>query len=110
MKKIEAEQLKEMRANNQPLLLVNTLDEADFTTTKIPGAVNVPQASEDFTERVEQIAGGKDQRVIVYCANTECQSSKTGAETLEAAGFTDVYDFEAGAKGWRDAGDTLAPS
>lgn len=108
MKKIDAEQLKEMRGKNQELLLVNTLGEENFGKTKIPGAVNVPQSDDDFVDRVEQLAGSKDKAVIVYCANTECDSSKHAAEKLEQAGFGEVYDFEAGAQGWKDAGEVLA--
>lgn len=108
MKKIDAEQLKEMRAKNQKLLLVNTLGAEQFETTKIPGAVNAPESEDDFARRVEQLAGGKDMPVVVYCADTECGSSKQAAEKLEQAGFSEVYDFEAGAEGWKDAGEALA--
>lgn len=108
MKKISAEQLKAMRDRNEDFLLVNTLDEEHFEMTRIPGAINLPQSHDDFVRRVEERAGGKDKQVVVYCANTECESSKQAAKKLDEAGFTNVYDFEDGAKGWKDAGEKLA--
>lgn len=108
MKKIDAQQLKAMRDRNEDFLLVNTLDEEHFNATRIPGATNIPQSHDDFVRRIEELAGGKDKQIVVYCANTQCESSKQGAKKLGAAGFTNVSDFEDGAQGWKDAGEQLA--
>lgn len=101
MKTITARELRKMREANEPFTLVNTLSGEDFAKTKIPGAVNVPQEDADFAQRVEKHAGGKDQPVVVYCASIRCNSSSNGAEKLDQAGFTEVYDFEEGAEGWQ---------
>lgn len=37
----------------------------------------------------------------------QCDSSTKAAKRLDAAGFESVYDFEAGAKGWQEAGEKL---
>jgi rhodanese-related sulfurtransferase len=104
MKKvISAQQLRKLRDAGEEFLLVNTLPTEHFADTKLPGAVNIPQEDADFAERVENKAGGKERTVVVYCANMQCDSSTQGAEKLVAAGFTDVYDFEAGAQGWKQA-------
>ncbi|WP_425395863.1 rhodanese-like domain-containing protein [Aeoliella sp.] len=104
MQKLTAAQLDQAKQQGKRFLLVNTLDEAHFDKTNIEGAVNIPQQDDDFVERVEKQAGGKDQPVVVYCANTECSSSTQAAEKLEKAGFTNVYDFESGAEGWKESG------
>lgn len=101
MKTITARELRKMREANEQFTLINTLSSEDFASTKIPGAINVPQEDADFAERVEKHAGGKDQPVVVYCAKMTCNSSANGAEKLEKAGFTDVYDMEEGAEGWQ---------
>jgi rhodanese-related sulfurtransferase len=108
MKTLTAEKLTKLRDENHDFLLINTLDESQFGKTKIPGSINIPQAQEDFVERVEQEAGGKDKKIVVYCANEQCNSSPQAAEKLEQAGFTEVYDFETGAEGWQEAGQELA--
>lgn len=108
MNKLTATELDRVKQQGKKFLLVNTLSESDFEKTKIENAVNIPQEDDDFVERVEQQAGGKDQPVVVYCASTECSSSTKAAEKLDNAGFTNVYDFEAGAKGWKETGHRMA--
>jgi rhodanese-related sulfurtransferase len=50
--------------------------------------------------RVEELAESKDQMIIVYCANIDCDSSTKAAEKLDEAGFTKVFDYRVGAEGW----------
>lgn len=106
MKNVDTSELKQMLRSDD-LLVINTLDEEHFEKTRIPGTVNIPQSREDFVDRVRSQAGSQDRRIVTYCAGLECNSSKKGAEKLEAAGFTEVYDFEAGAEGWQEAGEKL---
>jgi len=108
MRTLTADQLRELKDRNEDFLLINTLDEKHFEKTKIPGSMNIPQSRDDFAQRVEQEAGGRDKMVVVYCANEACDSSPSAAKKLEAAGFTNVYDFESGAEGWKEAGQSLA--
>lgn len=106
MKTVNANELKQLLDND--VLLVNTLPEDKFESTKIEGSVNIPQNSPDFVQRVKDTAG--DRAVVVYCANQQCDSSTKAAQKLDAAGFSNIYDFAAGAKGWEEAGETLAAS
>lgn len=108
MTTVTAQQVKQMRDKNEDFLLINTLNEESFPKTEIPGSINIPQAAADFVQKVEEEAGDKDKKIVVYCANKQCDSSPTAAKKLEAAGFTNVYDFEAGAEGWQEAGEQLA--
>lgn len=101
MHTITAQDLKHMRDRGEDFLLVNSLPTQYFNDTKIPGAVNIPEKDDDFAERVEQRAGGKEKTVVVYCANSSCDSSAKAADKLEAAGFQDVWKFEEGAEGWK---------
>jgi rhodanese-related sulfurtransferase len=108
MNAITTEQLEKKQQDKSNCLLVNTLDAEHFEKTKIPGSVNIPQSSDDFTSQVEQQAGGKEKEVVVYCASEACHSSDEAAEKLEKAGFTNVSDFAAGAEGWKNTGHELA--
>lgn len=108
MKTLSVQELKDRKQRGENFPLINTLSAEDFGKTKIPDSTNVPLESGDFVSRVEAAAGGKDQPVVVYCASEECQSSTKAAKKLEEAGFTEVYDFEGGAKAWREAGEPLA--
>jgi len=107
MQTISTEELKTLREQDSNLTLINTLPEEHFAQTQIPGSQNIPLESDDFVEQVEKAAGGKDQKVVVYCASTECDSSPKAARKLEEAGFTDVVDYEGGAKAWQESGEKL---
>ena len=102
MKAITTDELKALREKNGELTLVNTLGAESFERTRIPGAVNIPLDSGDFTSRVEQEAGGKDKPVVVYCASSHCNSSEKAAKELEEAGFTAVSRYTGGAAAWQE--------
>jgi rhodanese-related sulfurtransferase len=102
MKTLTTEDLKKVQKAEEPFVLVNVLPAAKFAETEIPGAVSIPMDDPDFAERVSEMAGGKDRPVITYCASEECPASTDAARALEGVGFTDVYDYKAGSKGWRE--------
>ncbi len=108
MQSITADQLKTRQNQGERLTLINTLSEDNFESTKIPGSINIPLEKDDFEQRVKQTIGGKNQPVVVYCASAECPSSTKAAERLESAGFSEVMDFEGGAKEWQEQGGQLA--
>ncbi|QDU88477.1 molybdopterin biosynthesis protein MoeB [Pirellulimonas nuda] len=104
MRTVTPQGLKDMQDAGQKFVLVNTLPADHFEQTKIVGAVNIPESDSDFVDRVKKQAGNKHETVVVYCANSDCDSSTRGARMLEDAGFTHVIDFESGADGWKNAG------
>lgn len=103
VKSIDTAQLKEMKQRNAGLAVVNVLPEEQFSKEHIPDSENVPVAAEEFERRVRQLAGGKDEPIVVYCASEECDASPKAANKLADAGFTAVYDYEAGMRGWKQA-------
>jgi len=99
MKTIDAKSLKQ-RLDQESIPVVNTLPQEYFQKKHIPNSVNIPQDADDFTQRVEQLAGDKSQPVVVYCASQQCDSSTKGGQRLENSGFTNVIDFEGGVEAW----------
>jgi rhodanese-related sulfurtransferase len=79
MKTISAADVQKMRDAEEDFLLVHTLDAENYAATKIPGAKNIPKNDNDFTAKVEQQASSKDKTIVVYCANSRCNSSAQGA-------------------------------
>ena len=75
MKTLTFEQFEDLRAQNQDLLLINTLDEEHFAKTKIPGSKNIPQSADNFVQQVAETAGSKERTIVVYCASEQCNSS-----------------------------------
>lgn len=70
----------------------------------MPGTPNIPVGASDFEERIQAAVPDRDTPVAVYCASPTCRASPEAAEKLERLGYREVYDFEAGMAGWKEAG------
>lgn len=107
MQTLTAQQLKNRMQQDPNLLVINTLDSGDFEVAHIPGTINIPRSGDHFEQEVKNQAGNKAREIVVYCASASCDSSSKAAKALEEAGFQNVYDFEGGTKGWKEAGFEL---
>jgi rhodanese-related sulfurtransferase len=102
--RITADELKDALESDTPPVLINTLPRDAHEAKHIPGSINVPT---DDIDRVETLVPNPDDRIVVYCANADCDASPEAARRLEERGYTNVADFEAGYAGWRQAGYPL---
>ncbi|MWJ28552.1 rhodanese-like domain-containing protein [Halomonas sediminis] len=101
MKAITRDDLKVMNeTEHEDFVLINVLPRDAFNKQHIRTSINIPVKDDDFVEKVEDVAGGKDRKVVVYCANFDCDASPKAAKKLEEAGFTQVYDYEGGTEDW----------
>lgn len=107
MQTIDARKVRDLINMKDAAILVDTLPQETYEKAHIPGAHSVPAKSEDFIERVDDLVDSRNQTVIVYCANEECDLSPTAARKLEDAGYANVLDFEGGIEAWREAGYEL---
>ncbi len=103
-KQISTVDLHDRIERDEDMVLINVLEPEQFETAHIPGSINIPVSSDDFENRVEDAAGGKDRPIVVYCASTACDASAKAAEKLDEAGFSNVDDYEDGTKAWKEAG------
>ncbi|UUO08091.1 rhodanese-like domain-containing protein [Blastopirellula sp. J2-11] len=108
MKAITTAELQNLKERGEAITLINTLPAESFAETHIPDSINIPRDQDDFAEKVEQAVGGKSQPIVVYCASEDCPSSTKAAKELESQGFTNVSDYEGGAKSWKQSGHELA--
>lgn len=101
MQPISKDELRQMNeVNHDDFVLINVLPRDAFNKQHIRTSINIPFDAEDFVELVEQVAGSKDRKIVVYCASHECDASPKAAKKLEDAGFSQVFDFEGGTKEW----------
>lgn len=103
MQTLERDDLAQMLENEDDLTLIEVLAEESFEDFHLPGAWNVPVDADTFDERVQAIAD-KDDTVVVYCWDIDCDASPRAAKRLEELGFSDVLDYAAGKEDWRGAG------
>jgi rhodanese-related sulfurtransferase len=81
--------------------LVEVLPAEDYKKEHLPKAISMPL--EDLTpENAKQLK--KDQAVIVYGANYQCDLSARAAWRLESMGFQEVYRYTPGKEDWIASG------
>ncbi|MBG56832.1 MAG: sulfurtransferase [Porticoccus sp.] len=101
MQTISREELEAMNGSEKrDFVLINVLPREDFRHEHIRTSINIPKASEDFSDEVERVAGSKEREVVLYCANFDCPLSAEAARELDEKGFNHVYDYEGGSADW----------
>lgn len=101
MTTITRDQLKRMNdTQHEDFVLINVLSRESFLEEHIRTSINVPVDDERFVELVESVCGGKERKIVVYCASFACAASPRAAQKLDAAGFSQVFDYEGGSKDW----------
>ncbi|MDX1676808.1 rhodanese-like domain-containing protein [Arsukibacterium sp.] len=103
MKKVTKADIKRLNEIEEAdFVLINVLPKDAFNKKHIRTSINIPfPENDDFVTDVAEVVGeNKNHKIIVYCANKECDASPNAAKTLEKAGFTQVYDYEGGMADW----------
>lgn len=101
---ISADMLHQKLMSDARPVLINVLPNESYMAKRIPGSINIPQEEIDT---IENVVPDKEQDIVVYCANEDCDASPNAAEALIENGYKNVWDFEEGLAGWRNAGYTL---
>lgn len=102
MRTIDRDELKTMRESGDPVTLIEVLPRESFEDFHLPGAINSPVGSEDFDARVRSSVG-KDEEVVVYCRDADCDASPKAAKRMERLGCARVSDYAAGKDDWKAA-------
>ena len=59
-------------------------------------------------EPVKELPAAKNQKLVFYCAATQCKASHAAAEKALEAGYEDVSVMPDGLMGWKNAGQPTA--
>jgi len=103
MQTISREALRKKMQREEPLVLVEVLSQESYNEFHLPGALNIPLDG-DFDDRIQQAVPDKNQKVVVYCKNSECTASPDAAKKMDQLGYRHVYHYEAGKEDWKAAG------
>lgn len=104
IKEISAKELyNELNSSDRPIL-VNALAPEAYIAKRIPGSINIPADKEDI---IKTVVPDTDQKIVVYCANSDCTASPTLAGKLMELNYNNVRDFDPGLTGWRKEGHEL---
>lgn len=99
---ISREEIKTLIASGKKHTIVEALPKQYYEIEHLPGAINIPDDA--VPTNVSGLIPDKNAPVIVYCANTECRNSHTAAEAMRELGYSLVYEYTEGKKGWKEAG------
>ena len=101
MNRITRQDLKRELDNGSGIVLVEALPEQYWKQGHIPGAIQI-----DHTEIKDKAPGllpDKDARIVVYCANTQCQNSANAVKALQSLGYKNVREYVEGKQDWQEA-------
>ena len=93
---ISAEELRAMLSGTNDFVLVDVMPKLFFRDYHITGAMSIPEPELAATVR----DWTRDRRIVVYCLDRECVTSRDAARTLLKMGFKDVLQYEGGKREW----------
>jgi rhodanese-related sulfurtransferase/CBS domain-containing protein len=97
---IDRDELQRLVRSEQAQL-VEVLPVDEYEDEHLPGAINLPLKALD-RETTSQL--DRERPVIVYCYDTQWDTSPRAAWRLESLGFTHVYHYAAGKADWGSFG------
>lgn len=98
---ISRDHLQQMIDRKADFTLIEVLDSQKFGEFHLPGAINIP-LDDQFEKAIAAAVTDKSRKVVVYCGEQACDASTRAAERLATLGYTQVQEFEAGKKGWKE--------
>lgn len=91
-------------------VLIDVREPAEYATSHLPGAVNIPRGVLEFEIEAHPAVGGatdplladRQRPIVVYCRSGG--RAALAAQSLQQLGFVDVRSIAGGIMGWADAG------
>ena len=103
METITRDDLREKMERGDDFVLIEVLSPDSYEKHHLPGAINIP-LGKGFEKSVQQAIQDKDQEIVVYCSDENCDASPTAAKKLERLGYQRVLDYEKGKVDWMKSG------
>lgn len=82
------------------LIIIDVRTAPEYESAHIPGAVNIDVTADSFDSEIENL--DKELIYLVYCQSGG--RSQTAVNTMEEAGFENIYHMESGFTSWQNAG------
>jgi len=107
-KTITREQIKAKLDTKEPMIIVEALPQKYFDAKHLPGALNIPH--NEIQAKASNMLPDKDAFIVVYCANTDCQNSKTATDALRQIGYSNAFEYVEGKQHWLEAHFPVEPT
>jgi rhodanese-related sulfurtransferase len=99
---VSCDKLRQKIEKGDDFVLVDALSPMSYAVGHLPGAINLPPEWVD--ERAPRRIPDTASEVVVYCANSTCESSVQVAERLLELGYQNVCHYAGGKLEWVGAG------
>ncbi|MFH1078861.1 MAG: rhodanese-like domain-containing protein [Pseudomonadota bacterium] len=101
-KEILPEALHRMLAQNDDLMLINTMSYIECRDHAIIKSVCIP--CETSEKQIDKLPRDKQRKLVYYCESNRCLRSYKSAEKAVKQGHMNVYVLRDGLPGWKKAG------
>jgi rhodanese-related sulfurtransferase len=98
---INTSELKKMLASKKAPLLGFSLSPIEFASEHIPRSVCIPL---ELMKNMYQLPDDMNMPMVFYCHGPGCVKSKYAAGLAVEMGYSNVYWYREGIKGWKEAG------
>lgn len=102
MRTITREDITAHLEKGDKIALVEALPIMHYEDGHLPGAIQL--LPDEAKEKAATLFPDKDQLIVTYCANTQCQNSVHLANTLITLGYNNVAEYAGGKQDWIEAG------
>ncbi len=96
MADITSDELKQRQQAGETPTIIDVREPWEFEESRIPGAQNIPLGT--LPEKLDDLAGLKDQEVVVHCKSGSRSSAAKAYLTQQ--GFTNVRNLLGGIMGY----------
>lgn len=100
--RVSCDELRRLQLNRERLVLIDVRPAADYLSSHIQGARNVPARAVTGAEL------NRETPIVVYCSEHPCALSQNAAETLIKAGHPSVSVLDGGLGEWVKRGYPVA--
>ncbi len=107
-KQMTPEELYSRLGEGQKFVLVDTLPPDHYANVHLPDAKNACVYQMDFLDQIHAICPKSSEPIVVYGASSNSLDSRTAAEKLSMAGYSDVTILDGGIERWRQSGFRLS--
>lgn len=92
--------------NEGEVLIVDARPGLFYKFGHIPGAISLPATSKELGSEAGKALSGvpKTRRIVVYCADEQCENAETVANLISSMGYGNIHIFSGGWAEWTDSG------
>ena len=99
---ISRDELRGKIERGDAFVLFEVLPEPYYRKHHLPRAIHMSPTDAEGT--AQRVVPDKNAEIVLYCWDDHCPTSPHAARVLAAQGYTNVREYVAGKKDWREAG------